>query len=82
MAFVVLVTAVSTLIHERIAQIASVLLLLPLLAASTRRLHDAGQSQWWQLLWLVPFGQIVVLILLAQPSALPHTEPGKQPLVL
>ena len=69
LAFVVLVTAVSTLLHERVAQIAAVILLLPLLAASNRRLNDAGHSPWWQLFWFAPFGQIVILILLAQPTA-------------
>jgi transcriptional regulator with XRE-family HTH domain len=66
--FVLVVTAVATIIHEKVYQIAGVLLLLPLLAASNRRLNDAGHSPWWQLFWLVPFGQIVVLILLAKPS--------------
>jgi transcriptional regulator with XRE-family HTH domain len=69
LAFVVVVTAVATLLHERAAQIAGVILLLPLLAASTRRLNEVGQSHWWQLFWFVPFGQIVILILLAQPAA-------------
>ncbi len=69
LAFVVLVTAVATILHEKVYQIVWVILLLPFLAASTRRLNDAGQSQWWQLLWLVPFGQIGVLIVLAQPTS-------------
>ena len=76
LAFVVLVTAVSTLLHERIAQIAGVILLLPLLAASTRRLNEAGHSPWWQLFWFVPFGQIVILILLAQPSSKQAEQPN------
>jgi transcriptional regulator with XRE-family HTH domain len=76
LAFVVMVTAVATLLHERVGQIASVILLLPFLAASTRRLNDAGQSQWWQILWLVPFGQIGVLIVLAQPSVEPSSQPA------
>ncbi len=86
LAFVVVVTAVATLLHERVGQIAWVILLLPFLAASTRRLNDAGQSQWWQMLWLVPFGQIAVLIVLAQPSighqssnGKPDSEPADQP---
>lgn len=69
LAFVVVITAVATLLHERAAQIAGVILLLPLLAASNRRLNDAGHSPWWQMFWFVPFGQIVILILLAQPTA-------------
>jgi transcriptional regulator with XRE-family HTH domain len=76
LAFVVVVTAVATLLHERVGQIASVILLLPFIAASTRRLNDAGQSQWWQILWLVPFGQIGVLIVLAQPSSEPSSQPA------
>ncbi|MCA9961681.1 MAG: DUF805 domain-containing protein [Chloroflexota bacterium] len=68
LAFVVLVTAVAAVLHERVNQIMVLILLLPFLAASNRRLNDAGHSPWWQLFWLVPFGQIVVLILLAQPN--------------
>lgn len=68
-AFVVVVTAVATILHEKAYQIAGVILLLPFLTAGSRRLNDADHSPWWQLFWLVPFGQIVVLILLAQPTA-------------
>lgn len=64
--FVVVVTAISTILHERAYQFAAVILLLPFLAASTRRLNDARRSRWWQFLWFVPFGQFVVLYLLAQ----------------
>ncbi|GJM40376.1 MAG: hypothetical protein DHS20C20_06580 [Ardenticatenaceae bacterium] len=70
--FVVLVTAVATILHEKAYQIAGVILLLPLLAASNRRLNDAGQNRWWQIFWFVPFGQIVVLYLLAQKSQPVH----------
>ncbi|MAT96433.1 MAG: hypothetical protein CL608_04750 [Anaerolineaceae bacterium] len=72
LAFMVLVTAVATILHDKAYQIAWVILLLPFLAASTRRLNDAGHSLWWQFFWLVPFGQIIVLYLLAQPS---HGQP-------
>ncbi len=67
--FFVVVTAVATIIHEKAYQIAAVILLLPFLAAGNRRLNDAGHSPWWQFFWFVPFGQIVVLILLAQPGS-------------
>ena len=72
--FVVGVWAVSTILHEKAYQIAAVILLLPFLAASTRRLNDAGHSLWWQILWFVPFGQIALFILLAQPG-IRHTNP-------
>lgn len=66
--FVVGVLAISTILHEKAYQIAGVILLLPLLAASNRRLNDSGHSPWWQTLWFVPFGQIALFFLLAQPS--------------
>ena len=35
-----------------------------LAAVAVRRLHDVGRSGWWLLLLLIPFGDIVVLVLL------------------
>ncbi len=64
--FVTLVTAVCTIIDERAAQIATLILLVPFLAAGARRLNAIGHSGWWQLLWFVPFGQIAVLIVMFQ----------------
>ena len=37
-------------------------LLIPMLAVGCRRLHDRGQSGWLQLLFLVPCGNIVLII--------------------
>lgn len=64
--FVTLVLAVCTIIDEKVAQIASLILLVPFLAAGARRLNATGQSAWWQLLWFVPFGQIAVLVVMFQ----------------
>jgi transcriptional regulator with XRE-family HTH domain len=66
--FVLMAAALATLIGEKILQLVSLIVLLPLLSVGTRRLRDAGRSGWWQLLFLVPFGQVVVLYLLALPS--------------
>ncbi|GAB4124507.1 MAG: helix-turn-helix domain-containing protein [Wenzhouxiangellaceae bacterium] len=50
-------------------QLASILALLPWIAACTRRLRDAGLSPWWQLISLVPVGGIIVLLyLLTYPT--------------
>lgn len=50
-------------------QLASLLVLLPWIAACTRRLRDAGLSPWWQLISLAPVGGILVLLyLLTYPS--------------
>jgi len=50
-------------------QIASLIVLLPWIAACTRRLRDAGLSPLWQLISLAPVAGIVVLLyLLSYPS--------------
>ena len=41
---------------------------LPSLAASIRRLHDTGKSGWWCLLYFIPFGVLVLIYFLVQPS--------------
>lgn len=66
--FVVLVSAMLSYLHEAAASMFLIAVLLPLLAAGSRRLHDSGRSGWWQLFLLVPVGGIVVVgYLWAQP---------------
>ncbi|QIK64176.1 DUF805 domain-containing protein [Leucobacter viscericola] len=45
-----------------------VLTLLPGITVLVRRLHDSGLSGWWGWLAIVPFGQVVVLILALRRS--------------
>ncbi|MGJ7442470.1 DUF805 domain-containing protein [Aquipuribacter sp. MA13-6] len=45
-----------------VAGLATLALLLPHLAVGARRLHDTGRSAWWLLLWLVPVGGAVILL--------------------
>jgi uncharacterized membrane protein YhaH (DUF805 family)/DNA-binding XRE family transcriptional regulator len=55
-------------------EIASLLVLLPWVAACTRRLRDAGLSPWWQLISLAPVGGILVLLyLLTFPTKVAET---------
>ncbi|QKK02676.1 MAG: DUF805 domain-containing protein [Pseudomonadota bacterium] len=50
-------------------QLASIVVLLPWIAACTRRLRDAGFSPWWQLISLAPVAGILVLLyLLTYPT--------------
>ena len=47
--------------------LAGLALVVPTLAAGTRRLHDTDRSGWWQLLWFVPLvGCLVVFVLVGQ----------------
>ena len=67
--FTVLVCAALSIISESLGMIFNLGVLLPTLAAGTRRLRDSGRSGWWQLLWLLPLvGWIVLVYLLAQPG--------------
>lgn len=65
---VLVVTGAATALSEALGAAVSVVLSLPLAAVGARRLHDTGRSGWWQLLALAPFGFIVVLTLMAQPT--------------
>jgi uncharacterized membrane protein YhaH (DUF805 family) len=56
------------------------ILLLPSLAITTRRLHDTGRSGWWQLLWLLPIiGWIILVVFLAQDTVLTDNAYGANP---
>lgn len=59
--FVVLCASALALLNEIFGNIFLIAVLLPLLAAGSRRLHDGGRSGWWQLFLLVPVGGIVLL---------------------
>lgn len=49
-------------------QIASLIVLLPWIAACTRRLRDAQLNPWWQLISLAPLGILGLLYLLTYPT--------------
>jgi uncharacterized membrane protein YhaH (DUF805 family) len=54
-------------------------LLLPHLTVTARRLHDRAFSTWWLLLYLLPFGVVVVLVLCAFDSWEGPTRFGPDP---
>lgn len=57
-----------------VASLGMLLLLLPSLAVSARRLHDIGMSGWWLLLSLTGVGGLVLLVLWAMPSKDGHLD--------
>ena len=72
---ITLVIAALTYVDQVAVSVFSVAVLLPFLAAGSRRLRDTGQSPWWLLFILAPFaGIIVVGILCAAPTASPQPD--------
>jgi uncharacterized membrane protein YhaH (DUF805 family) len=57
----------------------AVLIFLPSLAVSVRRLHDIGMSGWWVLMNLVPFGGLVLLYFFCQDSQSGTNQYGPNP---
>ncbi len=73
--FITLVGSALAFVSHTLVSIFLISILLPVLAAGTRRLHDSGTSVWWQLFLLAPVGGIVLLgILWARPSTSPQTD--------
>lgn len=53
----------------------SLLILLPMLSLTVRRLHDTNRSAWWLLVILVPVvGMVLWLILMVLPSEPPSND--------
>ena len=62
-------------IGDLLSGIWSLAVIIPTLAAGSRRLHDIGKSGWWQLLWFLPvIGWIVIIVFLATET---QPEPNK-----
>jgi DNA-binding CsgD family transcriptional regulator len=78
--FITLVGGALEYISQNLTAIFLIAVLLPLLAAGTRRLRDSGKSAWWQLFLLAPVAGIVVVgILWALPSASSFPEEDTSP---
>lgn len=60
-------------------RIAGLVVLIPWIAACTRRLRDAGLNPWWQLISLAPVGGILVLLWLLTYPAKPRDAAPPQP---
>lgn len=58
----------------------SLLLLIPGIAVSVRRLHDTNRTGWWVLLGLIPIiGALVLLIFMIQDSTPGENNYGQNP---
>lgn len=80
--FYVLAGAVGALFGAgpQLALLFSLVVLIPGVAISARRLHDTGMSGWFQLLGLIPFfGLIVMIVLLVRKGDAAANEYGPNP---
>ncbi len=59
------VAAVISIVWSIAVIVVAVGLLIPLLAVGARRLHDYGQSAWFLLLYFIPCGNLVLIVLWA-----------------
>jgi uncharacterized membrane protein YhaH (DUF805 family) len=70
----------SSLTYGWISVVAWLVLLLPTIAVTFRRLHDTGRSGWWWLLSLIcGIGAIIVLIFCVSDSKPGANEYGPNP---
>jgi uncharacterized membrane protein YhaH (DUF805 family) len=61
--------------------IATLVLLVPSIAAGVRRLHDTDKSGWWLLLGLIPvIGAIVLIVFFCQRGTVGTNQFGPNPL--
>ena len=65
---VALVATLAAAIGQWATVAVGVVALVPWVAAGVRRLRDAGESPWWILLMLVPFGFVPVGFIMAMPT--------------
>jgi uncharacterized membrane protein YhaH (DUF805 family) len=66
-------------VAEYLADFFLLLIFLPSLAVSVRRLHDIGMSGWWVLLNFVPLGGLVLLVFFCQDSQSGDNSYGPNP---
>ena len=71
--------AIEIIILFIIALIIEFILLIPLIAAGVRRLHDTGRSGLFYLLNFIPLGNIILLIFFLEDSQQNENEYGPSP---
>ena len=62
---------------DALSGLVNLVLLIPILAAGTRRLHDTGRSGWWQLLYFTVIGAILVIVWQATAGTNAANEHGE-----
>lgn len=60
--FSILICAAGGAINDTVYGLVGLVLLLPHLSVTARRLHDLGKSAWWLILLFVPIANILLLV--------------------
>jgi uncharacterized membrane protein YhaH (DUF805 family) len=74
--FIAAVSIVASFIGSIASSLFSLAVLVPAIAAATRRLHDTNRSGWWQLICLIPFIGVIVLIVFLVQEGKPGDPSG------
>lgn len=78
--FLVIGNVALSMLSDTLNMLFCLALLLPSLAAASRRLHDSDRSGWMQLIGLIPFvGWLIVIYFLAQPGTEGSNRFGERP---
>jgi uncharacterized membrane protein YhaH (DUF805 family) len=64
---------------EGVTSILSLLLFVPWIAVTCRRLHDTGKSGWWQLIAIIPIIGFIVMIVWTVRAGDPSVNVYGQP---
>ncbi len=71
-----------TVAHGPLSALFGLIVLMPWLSVSTRRLHDIGRTGWWMYFGFIPpFGWLFMLIWLTREGVVGDNEYGPDPLV-
>lgn len=75
--FVGVVNFALAIVSSKLSGLFSLVIFVPFLAVTVRRLHDANRSGWWILSGFIPIvGWIVLGFLLVQAGDAPHAVPS------
>ncbi len=81
--FIVLVYVVLAVLSNAVGSVFILVLILglvlPAIAAATRRLHDTGRSGWWQLIGIIPLIGLALIVLLVLEGTPGDNEYGPPP---
>ena len=71
---------VTGFIHEYLYFLVVLVVLVPMISAGVRRLHDIGKTGWLLLLGLIPLVGLVLIYFMVQPTQPESNQYGAPPL--